>query len=630
MKNILIILMLIIPGVLIAQTDYYAKDLPEYSAVVNDSTHVMYIDAGGIDKHVEMPTFLQVISDSVRLIVQAMEDSIAGIRAEVAGGGAFSKVGTKVYLTSTNDSLGIGLTDPSYKVDIAGTLHTSGSSYLNRVIFGDGTASGQIWSTGDNLFFTDNAGGWGAEGITLQQLRDGIYNLTSTTYYPPTTNNYNFGGLDATTYKVKITGSLNATGNTFLDGKLLFKGSGGGYDGANPSISITADVMTLVDESGSYTLEELAAGGTGVGVDSAATIGLIGEVLDTVNFGLFVGTGTELDSVVAMVNGQLVTVVGGGVITLDSIKLAGDRDIYLYQDQYGNYVVDMDGKLIYYSYNSTESSIEADQVFTDSIRIEGVWFNKDNIGSGGSGEVDTTGLPVAGQVTLFTAANKIGGDADFTYNTTTGQMYVGNAYYVTGAKTYLNPAVTNNEENIANQLGTNTNFSSNAMIAAVKNNTAMKFYVKNDTSVFVNDLKYRGDLYSWKYRALTDTFGVVMYPGGKYDTASVVMAADGWKDPLEDFDAFYKKSFDLKALPLQYPDGRERRKVNPLYMSYQLERELERNIRYDKELRDRVKVLETEASKSNRKNIRELRARVDELERRLNALEEYVIEQLKK
>lgn len=38
------------------------------------------------------------------------------------------------------------------------------------------------------------------------------------------------------------------------------------------------------------------------------------------------------------------------------------------------------------------------------------------VGGSGSGTVDTTGLPVANQVTYFTSATEIGGDADFTFD----------------------------------------------------------------------------------------------------------------------------------------------------------------------------------------------------------------------
>jgi hypothetical protein len=100
-----------------------------------------------------------------------------------------------------------------------------------------------------------------------------------------------------------------------------------------------------------------------------------------------------------------------------------------------------------------------------------------------------------------------------------------------------------------------------------------------------------GNMYSSSLSALTDTFAVVMYPGGRYDTARFVYAAKGWDVPLEDFDVFYSKSASLKALPLPSPDGKERRKMNPVFYAYQTEYTLETLTRYFKEERDKNKIL---------------------------------------
>lgn len=108
---------------------------------------------------------------------------------------------------------------------------------------------------------------------------------------------------------------------------------------------------------------------------------------------------------------------------------------------------------------------------------------------------------------------------------------------------------------------------------------------------YLYSTRFYGDIYSTRLSALTDTFGLVMYPGGLHDTATLKFASKGWEGELEDFDTYYAKAFELKSLPLPYPNGVERRQPNAVYMSYQFEYELERLTRYLKNTRDQNKIL---------------------------------------
>lgn len=104
--------------------------------------------------------------------------------------------------------------------------------------------------------------------------------------------------------------------------------------------------------------------------------------------------------------------------------------------------------------------------------------------------------------------------------------------------------------------------------------------------------RYYGELYIPRLSALTDTFAAVIYPGAHIDSAQFAFSASkGWDMVLEDFDTYYSKAEQLKALPLPYPNGVERRKPNAMYASYQFEFELERLTRYFKEERDKNKIL---------------------------------------
>ena len=84
---------------------------------------------------------------------------------------------------------------------------------------------------------------------------------------------------------------------------------------------------------------------------------------------------------------------------------------------------------------------------------------------------------------------------------------------------------------------------------------------------------------------------------------------------LEDYDKFYEKAENERALPLPYPNGTERRKINALYMGYQIEYELERLHRYHKELYDDNKKLHEEN--------KYLKGYILDLEIRIECLEQF-------
>lgn len=114
MKKLLVILLLITVAVYAKAQDAYAKDLPEYTTVANDSTDVLYIDDSGIDKHIEMPTLIKLVSDSTNQLRQETADSIAAVKALVGGGGAWSVTGDVISPTSANDTVDVGVIEATY------------------------------------------------------------------------------------------------------------------------------------------------------------------------------------------------------------------------------------------------------------------------------------------------------------------------------------------------------------------------------------------------------------------------------------------------------------------------------------------------------------------------------------
>lgn len=103
---------------------------------------------------------------------------------------------------------------------------------------------------------------------------------------------------------------------------------------------------------------------------------------------------------------------------VDTITYSGTRVIKTYQDEFGNYVIEIDGYKIYYSINAgSQTNLEADYIFVDSIRIDGVWFNKDNIGGGGAGTI--TGTISTGQLAFGAGDDEIIGSDDLIYRNDT-------------------------------------------------------------------------------------------------------------------------------------------------------------------------------------------------------------------
>jgi hypothetical protein len=184
--------------------------------------------------------------------------------------------------------------------------------------------------------------------------------------------------------------------------------------------------------------------------------------------------------------------------------------------------------------------------------------------AGGSGTIDTTGLPIAGRVAVFTSATTIGNPTNendiFLLNDN------GYGYAVSGANDDLN-------------------ITSNGVVYMSGTSASFTFTSASD---FNGDLTIDGSLnlsdalgLHYMNLASTDTVALICKGAGEWvDSASLVSAAAGWQAKLGNYYSFYKDSKDHNALPLPYPNGTERREMNAIYSNYQTEFELERIHRY--------------------------------------------------
>lgn len=159
MKKIILFLFILVSIKAMAQ-DQYAKDLPEYDAIVNDSTDVIYIDDSGVDKHLEMPTLLAAIHDSLSDFQDFMEawmlDSISDLRT-FAGSGTvgWSRVGNVLYPTDNGDSIAIGHDDPSMPFDVDGNARFRDRVYIGTNNLDYISAATNQWTFQPECLFDD-------------------------------------------------------------------------------------------------------------------------------------------------------------------------------------------------------------------------------------------------------------------------------------------------------------------------------------------------------------------------------------------------------------------------------------------------------------------------------------------
>lgn len=187
-----------------------------------------------------------------------------------------------------------------------------------------------------------------------------------------------------------------------------------------------------------------------------------------------------------------------------------------------------------------------------------------DLATSGAGVIDTTGLPTAGRVAVFTSSTHIGNGT----NVAEIRLINSRAYGF---------SITGTDDDVT--------LLSNGIVSLTGKTANMYF---TGTSDFTGDLRMNGELtfnerisLNYLNLATADTCALIVKGNSEWvDTASLVSAAAGWQAKLGNYFSFYRQSKDYKALPLPYPDGTERREFNEMYKNYQTEFELERIHRY--------------------------------------------------
>lgn len=289
MKKLLFIIILINAFFILKAQDQYPYQLPEYTAVVNDSTDVLYIDDSKVDKHIKMPTLIQLVSDSTNQLRGELADTAAQLRSEISGGGAWAVTGDMIDLVSADDSVYVGDGSATEKFEVDGnavvdTMKPVAIKFTPNIL---------IYYSGDDMYFDDNSN----DATALSGLIGGssYFSKTGTTLYmTTTTDNQNIGGNTATTYKQKITGSQNVTGDIYLEDQL------GVGTTPNASYDVTIDGSRsgiYINNNGPYGLNitnlteigQYTSSTTGIASQGTATTGKVFQ-------GVVSGTGTMFDA----------------------------------------------------------------------------------------------------------------------------------------------------------------------------------------------------------------------------------------------------------------------------------------------------------------------------------------------
>jgi hypothetical protein len=164
MKKIIVIILTLVPLFAMAQ-DKYPYELPSYT-IENDSNDLWYIDDNGIDKHLKSTEMLRVISDTANTVRSEMADSIADLRGQISSGSAgWTYDGSVMHLTTNSDSVGIGTSAPTEKLEVVGNIKASGSLTV------DGITNTGIMTNDTAVYINSDY-----TGVNSHYLRFGISN----------------------------------------------------------------------------------------------------------------------------------------------------------------------------------------------------------------------------------------------------------------------------------------------------------------------------------------------------------------------------------------------------------------------------------------------------------------------
>ena len=570
------LLLLLIPFALIGQ-DKKVSALPA-DTVVQPTDLLYIIDQGTTSKKMTISRILNVLNDTADQVRSELADTATQLRSEISGISAFSKSGNYIYPTSNNDSVSVGTTMPLKKFWVAGDIGTTTNLWADTVyVIGNGSGSGWFTGTGDNLKLGDNNN---STGVALSTLMTGggafgLGNLGGTYFYYTLnpTYNWNFGAIAPTNSKFKVTGTFNVTDDATFDDYIRL----GAYSYLYPqNIGALSTIRLGTDAS---------TGFWDFDINSNDAMSILNGDDVGINF-----SRTDLSF-------SARTSVGGAVgyfyFDGDSVRINPANGV--------DYVLGTS------SFSGIDITLNECSDCDTVVVVHGDDFAYKVGGATGTGIIDTTGLPVAGQLPVFTAANKIGGYDELTWQTGTQSLYVGDASaksQIDGSylsvfisdveKTTLSPGLAASANTYL--FGT-TNSRTTGIHTRFIDNTQDLMYLYRDSAVIYQDLHLRDSTY---YEDLKN---------GKYQWLGITPTGAAFADSLANagfmLNRFYipkikdylKDCKDGELLWLYKENGqiktsRGLSSLKPVYQVQALMAGVERSLLYIDELETRVTELE--------------------------------------
>ena len=438
MKKIIIFLLIVIPYLAIGQ-DYYLYELPEYTDVENDDDDIMYIDDGGIDKHLQMPTLLGVIKDTADQVRSELADTAAALRAEIGGGGSgWSKSGNKIYPTNDDDSIGVGTSTPLSKFHVNGSSLFSNDMFINtgRRFYLTQDSTAYLVESGGTMYFHDISSAYSRSLASLASVGGAGSLITSSG------GNLNVGGyanqtttLFLTTYPLYIFG--NSKNSTTIINDNSFYMTYDDFEIGNDSINFEYDFATntfqITDSRNISNGLVYNANYANWNVENAIVdVQNIRKIInDTIHFGSadgakMIGNTTQFLLQVPDINSPIFIERDGG--TPNPI-------MYIPGFLRLNPVVNFSG-LPTPSKGMISTTTDHDSLY---------WYNGSawealNKSGGGGGDVSISGTPAANQFAYWTDASTITGSPNFTVSSNnfvaTNDIYA-DEFYINSTSTHL-------------------------------------------------------------------------------------------------------------------------------------------------------------------------------------------------
>jgi hypothetical protein len=458
------------------------SELPVASSLDTNDLFIVS-DAGTVSRSLKGRKIADAISDSAYRIRFEIDTAKINIRAEGLGGsGAWTKIGNHVQLTTNTDTIHMGTSDEYGKLNVYGSIGTVagnikadhaagvGGDFIGRsLILSELGGSGVILSTGDDLYFYDNTSGT----VKLSDLSQagGYFALTNSTITPTLpAYNLNIGSLNETTYKVKVTGTFNATQPIYSDDKIYFQGSNG-YTGAPPYIESDADTLYFSDNSGKFSLQELT---------------------------------TSYGDTIAFSNGVYITTVGAGTFKLGY----GSASLQLLANYagYNGWGTNNLGSLQFAGYSSDIAAAFRNDTISDAAdsAIFRSWkATKEYVleHGGGGGVVDTAGGQDVNKIAVWSNKTVLDGPDDFTYQNGNMKITVGETDRVS-----LYPTVADGAASIAYLFSSNTNLTNaTSKVFQFDNQSSNKFYQIGSGRVFNENGGFQAGLGTTNFSDITAT-----------------------------------------------------------------------------------------------------------------------------